>query len=109
MKVTVEAQAEPEWDESQEDPEFGLASETEWMKRAEIRVMAENGIDTSEIQWIEWGVSGYEEARWTIEAPSNYQGDPRGGLATGGGLDAVFQRVESAGAACLKYSFGSTE
>jgi hypothetical protein len=31
MKVTVEAQAEPEWDEGHEDPEFGLASETEWI------------------------------------------------------------------------------
>ena len=69
MKVTVEAQAEPEWDEGHEDPEFGLASETEWMKRAEIRVMAENGIDTTEIQWLEWEVAGDEEARWTIEAP----------------------------------------
>ena len=69
MKVTVEAQAEPEWDEGHEDPEFGLASETEWMKRAEIRVMAENGIDTTEIQWLEWAITGYEEARWTIEAP----------------------------------------
>jgi hypothetical protein len=69
MKVTVEAQAEPEGDEGHEDPEFGLASETEWMKRAEIRVMAENGIDTTEIQWLEWAITGYEEARWTIEAP----------------------------------------
>jgi hypothetical protein len=69
MKVTVEAQAEPEWDERHENPEFGLASETEWMKRAEIRVLAESGIDTSEIQWIEWQVTRYEEARWTIEAP----------------------------------------
>jgi hypothetical protein len=69
MKATIEAQAEPEWNESHEDPAFGLANETEWMKRAEIRVMAESGIDTSEIQWIEWEVTGYEEARWTIEAP----------------------------------------
>jgi hypothetical protein len=38
-------------------------------KRAEIRVMAENGIDTTEIQWLEWAITGYEEARWTIEAP----------------------------------------
>jgi hypothetical protein len=69
MKVTVEAQAEPEWDERHVDPEFGLANETEWMKRAEIRVMAENGVDTSEIQWLEWEVTGSEEAHWTIEAP----------------------------------------
>jgi hypothetical protein len=69
MRFTVEAQAELEWDESHEDPKFGLASETEWMKRAEIRVMAESGIDTSKIRWIEWDVTGYEEARWTIEAP----------------------------------------
>jgi hypothetical protein len=68
MKITLEAQAEPEWDESHEDSENGLAAETEWMKRAEIRVMAESGIDTSDIQWIEWEVTGYEEARWTIEA-----------------------------------------
>ena len=38
-------------------------------RRGEIRVMAENGIDTSEIHWLEWEVTGYEEARWTIEAP----------------------------------------
>jgi hypothetical protein len=69
MKVTVEAQVEPEWDESHEDPEFGLASETEWMKRAEIRAMTESGVDTSEIHWIEWEVTGCEEARWTIDAP----------------------------------------
>jgi hypothetical protein len=69
MKITVEAQAEPEWDESHEDPENGLAAETEWMKRAEIAVMAESGIDTAEIKWLEWEVTGYEEARWTIEAP----------------------------------------
>jgi hypothetical protein len=62
MKVTVEAQAEPEWDESHEDPAFGLANETEWMKRAELRVLAESGIDTSEIQWLEREVTRGEEA-----------------------------------------------
>jgi hypothetical protein len=69
MRATVEARAEPEWDKSHEDPEFGLAHETEWMKRAEIRVMAESGIDTSEVQWLEWEVIRDEEATWTIEAP----------------------------------------
>jgi hypothetical protein len=69
MKVTVEARAEPEWDENREAPAFGLATETERMKRAEIRVMAESGIDTSEIQWLEWEVPRDEEARWTIDAP----------------------------------------
>jgi hypothetical protein len=69
MKVTVEAQAEPEWDESHEDPAFGLANETEWMKRAELRVLAESGIDTREIQWLEREVTRGEEARWTIDAP----------------------------------------
>jgi hypothetical protein len=69
MKVTVEAKAEPEWDESHEGQAFGLANETEWMKRAEIRALAESGIDTSEIQWLEWEVTRDEEARWTIDAP----------------------------------------
>jgi hypothetical protein len=69
MRVTVEAQAEPEWDERHEDSEFGLTNETKLMKRAEIRVMAESGVDTSEIHWLERAVTGYEEARWTIEAP----------------------------------------
>jgi hypothetical protein len=67
MKVAVEAQAEPEWDESRQA--FGLATETQRMKRAEIRVMAENGIDTSEIRWLEWEVTRDEGARWTIDAP----------------------------------------
>lgn len=69
MRITIEAQAEPEWDESHEDPETGLAAETEWMRRAEICVMAENGIDTSEIHWLEWEVIEFGDARWTIEAP----------------------------------------
>lgn len=69
MRVTIEAQAEPQWDESHEHPEFGLAAETECMKNAEIAVMAESGIDTSTISWLEWEVTGYEEARWTIDAP----------------------------------------
>jgi hypothetical protein len=67
MKVTVEAQAEPEWAACQEA--FGLANETEWMKRAEIRVMAESGIETSEIQWLEWEVTRDDDIRWTIDAP----------------------------------------
>jgi hypothetical protein len=67
MKVTVEAKAEPEWDESRQA--FGLAKETELMKRAELRVMAESGVDTSEIQWLEWEFTRDDETRWTIDAP----------------------------------------
>jgi hypothetical protein len=109
MKVTVEAQAEPEWDESHEDPAFGLANETEWMKRAELRVLAESGIDTSEIQWLERG--SHPGRRGSVDdrrARGNSEGNPRSGLATSG-LNAAFQCVDSGGAACVKYSFYSSE
>jgi hypothetical protein len=67
LKVAIYAQAQPERDACHEA--FGLATETERMKRAELRVMAANGIDTSEIQWLEWETARDEEARWTIDAP----------------------------------------
>jgi hypothetical protein len=69
MKIIIEARAEPEWDESHEDPETGLAAETQWMKNAEIRVMAENGIDTSEIQWLEWEVTGLKQLSGRLTRP----------------------------------------
>jgi hypothetical protein len=114
MKVTVEAQAEPEWDETHEDQAFGLADETEWMKRAEIRVMAENGIDTSEIQWLELEVSQGEEARWTIDAPeATVKAILAAGWQQAAGLNAALPRVEqltldSNGPACVAKSPGNS-
>jgi hypothetical protein len=65
MKIKFEAAAEPQWDEAFEDD---AAAEQEAMRLAEIALLEEGGCpDIEQIKWLEWAVTGYEEAEWTVE------------------------------------------